>query len=31
VLPKPMRVLAGFDCLHARRYGHDEQYDFRIL
>ena len=31
VLPKPMRVLAGFDCLHARRYGHDGQYDFHIF
>jgi hypothetical protein len=31
VLPRPMRVLAGFDCLHARRYGHDERYDFHIF
>ena len=25
-----LRVLADFDCLHARYYGHDEQHDFHI-
>ena len=27
---KALRVLADFDCLHARYYGHDEQHDFHI-
>ena len=25
-----LRVLADFDCLHARYYGHDEQHDFHV-
>ncbi|HET9248652.1 MAG TPA: hypothetical protein VFP13_01760 [Actinomycetota bacterium] len=25
-----LRVLADFDCLHARYYGHDGQHDFHI-
>ena len=25
-----LRVLADFDCLHARHYGRDEQHDFHI-
>ena len=27
---KALRVLADFDCLHARYYGHGEQHDFHI-
>jgi hypothetical protein len=27
---KALRVLADFECLHARYYGHDEQHDFHI-
>jgi hypothetical protein len=27
---KALRVLADFDYLHARYYGHDEQYDFHV-
>jgi len=27
---KALRVLADFDCLHARYYGRDEQHDFHI-
>lgn len=27
---KALRVLADFDCLHARYYGHAEQHDFHI-
>lgn len=27
---KALRVLADFDCLHARYYGGDEQHDFHI-
>ena len=27
---KVLRVLADFDCLHARYYGHAEQHDFHI-
>jgi hypothetical protein len=29
-VPKALRVLADFDCLHARYYGDDEQHDFHI-
>ena len=29
-VPDALRVLADFDCLHARYYGHDEQHDFHI-
>jgi hypothetical protein len=28
---KALRVLADFDCLHARYYGRDEEHDFHIL
>lgn len=28
---KALRVLADFDCLHARYYGHDEEHDFHIV
>ena len=27
---KALRVLADFDYLHVRYYGHDEQYDFHV-
>lgn len=29
-VPVALRVLADFDCLHARYYGHDGQHDFHI-
>ena len=29
-VPDALRVLADFNCLHARYYGHDEQHDFHI-
>lgn len=29
-VPKALRVLADFDCLHARYYGMNEQHDFHI-
>ena len=29
-VPKALRVLADFDYLHARYYGHGEQHDFHV-
>ena len=29
-IPKALRVLADFDYLHARYYGHGEQHDFHV-
>ena len=29
-VPEALRVLADFDCLHARYYGRDEQHDFHV-
>jgi hypothetical protein len=29
-VPRALRVLAAFDCLHARYYGRDGQHDFHI-
>lgn len=29
-VPKALRVLADFDCLHVRYYGHREQHDFDV-